>query len=723
MVSVATAPRKANSEDLTVSYTQIASVPIGARQNMMRDATLADIMSRELTPAERAALFPKAYAQSILSNTGSSDTPKTREIKPSEEGVINQKLPGGITERFPDILSGTPRRKTATPLPYNNQNVQEPQVAKRASGREVTGNYTDREKAVLSMISKREGASDPNIIFGDKSGQPGTGKYSQALGLDKRPLTDMSINEVLAMQKKLTAMTAADGVANGVGTSAVGSGQFVRGTLIGNLKKLGIPEDQWDKVKYDEDLQHKLTLQNFKDNVGDPNGNPHEWNMQALGDQWESLKFDPLNEHEIADLAAKSTESPQTATAMDMASWAKQYNAGDLAPTADNVKKYEDFKRQTATPVETVKDTSVLKPIDNPLKYMEDRNPRGAKLDKVDPVLLKSYSEAAQQYEAAHPDQRVEVFGGSSGVRESGSTHNHGIQSSGYGGAIDMVIVDKKTGQQLTNYHTPYPGQVGSVGEQAPKYAELHSYARLAQEHYFPGSNPITFGGKFVNDNPMDTMHGDITHADKKGGGFSFEEGFTADQMKRWGIEKNVALGDRKQQQALADQIYGNVDSSGNYASRIVPKQSGDLTTFAAAKVDNAPLVADAGAAVEPLIQPQQLVPEPQTALNTATAPSVPEPTHTAAADPTNILPNPAPEVKTAEVPSVVADATQQVAASSQQVEGSKSTDSVKMSTASLPQDTTPPLPVPVGGDTTPSAQKALINKSKFVDDDKLFGP
>lgn len=152
------------------------------------------------------------------------------------------------------------------------------------------GNFTPRERATLDFIAHREGAKNADIIFGDTGNIPGSGKYSRMLGLDKRPLSDHTINEVLALQKQMTRITGADGVAGGVGTSAVGTGQMVRKTLIGNLKSLGIPEDQWDKIKFDKNLQERLTLENFKTSgIGNPNADPSTWNLRQLGNQYESL--------------------------------------------------------------------------------------------------------------------------------------------------------------------------------------------------------------------------------------------------------------------------------------------------------------------------------------------------------------------------------------------------------------------------------------------------
>lgn len=148
---------------------------------------------------------------------------------------------------------------------------------------------TGREAAVLDMIAKREGVSGEagyDMIFGDLPGRPGTSKYAGVLG--GRKLTDMSVADVIKMQPKLTRATRLNGVGRGLGTSAVGSGQFIRSTLMQNLQQLGIPKSEWGNIKFDRDLQRRLTLNNFRKYVGDPN-NPASWNRTGLMNQWESF--------------------------------------------------------------------------------------------------------------------------------------------------------------------------------------------------------------------------------------------------------------------------------------------------------------------------------------------------------------------------------------------------------------------------------------------------
>jgi hypothetical protein len=220
----------------------------------------------------------------------SSDDPRVSFVgKLSDEdrrqaGIETVKSEDGKTSfrMLPSTVDSIPREQIADDLRQSS-----------------TENFSPRERAVLDFISRREGSKDPNVIFGDHNSVGGTGRFSKALGLDKRPLTDHSIAEVLKLQSNLTRITREQGigVVNGraLGTSAVGTGQMIRSTLISNLRALGIPESEWGNIKFDKNLQERLTLQNFKSSgIGDPNADPSTWNIRRLGVQYESLNPDRI---------------------------------------------------------------------------------------------------------------------------------------------------------------------------------------------------------------------------------------------------------------------------------------------------------------------------------------------------------------------------------------------------------------------------------------------
>jgi len=596
-------PRKITSESLTIDYKTISSIPVGTRQKLFSSG-LADVMAKALTPGQRVALFPQYYKDSLNTIAGqkSEVTPYSGTTAPTP-GVTN------YTPKSTDNPSN-PKSKdtktTATPdKPKEKRGITPSEFRKIESNPLLAGygdrlgkgknntnsnvglkDLTHREKAVIDMISKREGTSSEqgyNIILGDKKGTPGT----SVLGAPPKPITQMTLNELKDWQTEML-----NNPNNKWNSSAAGKGQFVRTTLFGKsgnpegglLWKMGIKPEDYDKYNFDENLQNKLTLQNFKDYVGDPNSTPDSWNLTGLQNQWESFDtrkgFAPLNESEISSIKDATTDVIQTETAIPLEAQ-KEMSAEDLAMLNESSEGKLNSNIPTATPTEStdksnleVKDSAnarpVLKPIENPLDYISSRNPRGAKMEDVDPVLLKSYAEGIQQFEADNPQYKVEVFGPSAGVRHSGSTRNHGLQAlSNKGGAVDWVIVDKESGKQLTNFNRPYPGQTGDPGETAPIYAKFHAAASLAQKHYFPDSTPITFGGGFqTGTTAFDLMHGDLTHP---GGvdGYNRERGWSDSMMSKYNIQENVTIGSVKDQATLAQSIYGELDENGNYKNQI----------------------------------------------------------------------------------------------------------------------------------------------------------
>ncbi len=299
--------------------------------------------------------------QQILKKNGigSSDPASMTELQRNQKDVFEKLKKGSIsaddasvgfmkeisTEKLKSAgiervqISGDKFEYRMMPTKASTMSDEEIEKNLKSSG---AGNFSARERATLDFISKREGSKDPNTIFGDsKTG--GNGQYSKALGLDKRPLTDMSILEVLDMQKKLTRLTAANGVANGIGTSAVGSGQMIRSTLLTNLRNLGIPEKDWNTIKFDKNLQERLTLQNFKTSkIGDPNADPSTWNLYRLGGQYESLDtskgFKPMSEHEKMLISNASSQKGITGPITPEL----------VAKERDNIIRQEISERQSA---------------------------------------------------------------------------------------------------------------------------------------------------------------------------------------------------------------------------------------------------------------------------------------------------------------------------------------------------------------------------------------
>jgi hypothetical protein len=197
---------------------------------------------------------------------------------------------------------------------------------------------------------------------------------------------------------------------------------------------------------------------------------------------------------------------------------------------------------------------------DDVRRFWSERNKRAkAKLydekgnSLVDDRLLASTADGIRDFEKNNPNYRVETYGPSGGLRHSGSTSNHGAQgrgmaalTGGRGAALDVVIIDKKTGKMLTNHPGKNHQNQGTVGENAPIYQELFNRTVTAGEKKYSGfSKDARFGGYFAGgSNAMDLMHIDTRGRVAPQGGGTVSGGFNEAQMRRWGIDENVGLAD-----------------------------------------------------------------------------------------------------------------------------------------------------------------------------------
>lgn len=180
------------------------------------------------------------------------------------------------------------------------------------------------------------------------------------------------------------------------------------------------------------------------------------------------------------------------------------------------------------------------------------RNPQGAKLfddhgdPLVDPQLLAASASGIKAFEARNPQYKVQAYGPASGLRTSGSTSNHGHQEGGHGGAVDFAIIDRKTGKKLTNHPGANHQGQGTVGETAPIYQEFFNDTVGAGEALYPGFKKKARSGLYFGSgaNAMDSMHIDMRGQKVGMAGGSVDGGFTPEQMRRWGITRNIPYKD-----------------------------------------------------------------------------------------------------------------------------------------------------------------------------------
>jgi hypothetical protein len=181
--------------------------------------------------------------------------------------------------------------------------------------------------------------------------------------------------------------------------------------------------------------------------------------------------------------------------------------------------------------------------------FWKSRNPRGAILyhrdgrPAVDPELLEASAEGVRAWEVKNPNYRVEMYGPGGGLRASGGkTHNHTPQPrTGRGAAMDFVIIDRATGQMLTNHPGKNHQHQGKVGQNAPLYQSYYNaVVRAGARQFRRFTEKARFGGYFAGGlNAMDIMHIDMRGLEVPTAGGDLWRGFTSLQMRKWRISEN----------------------------------------------------------------------------------------------------------------------------------------------------------------------------------------
>ena len=294
--------------NLTLDFNSLKKIPIRDRATLAGSSFASEIFGN-LTPSQIAALFPDYYKKQINAMAGESSGFGAAALSTVKSNGSGGGVSAGATGGGTGGGSTTAVPAGPPPRPEVIDGILKDAGISVESSSSVDGNFTAKERATLDFVAQREGATNPNVVFG------GT-RYESQLGLDKVPLTERSVADVINnIMPQLRSLSKADGygVLNGrvVGTSAVGTGQMVESTLKANLRHLGIPESEWGKIKFDKKLQERLTLANFETSgIGDPN-NPKSWNYDRLAQQYESIKKRAITAEEIAKIDS-ATDSIQT---------------------------------------------------------------------------------------------------------------------------------------------------------------------------------------------------------------------------------------------------------------------------------------------------------------------------------------------------------------------------------------------------------------------------
>lgn len=153
-------------------------------------------------------------------------------------------------------------------------------------------------------------------------------------------------------------------------------------------------------------------------------------------------------------------------------------------------------------------------------RYMPTVQPQ-AKMEGVNPKLSSIIAEAADGF-----PYKVEIISGA----RAGDSRQHGR-----GGALDVVLVDPKTGKKLPNYQDASAFDAYEAFAKRARTIQEEQYPELAQSFRWGGY----FGGAKGKYGAFDLMHFDVGGTDNLGmAGGSWTGGLTDEQAAIWGIKR-----------------------------------------------------------------------------------------------------------------------------------------------------------------------------------------
>lgn len=160
---------------------------------------------------------------------------------------------------------------------------------------------------------------------------------------------------------------------------------------------------------------------------------------------------------------------------------------------------------------------------------------RGAYFDpNVDPRLLKALETVGQDY----GPYKVELFSGRSARPKNPSSYHP------HGGAVDVNLIDQKTGRALPNIHDP--------ASAAAYQAYANEVMKWAQQNDPQLAEQLRWGGYFKEGTwDRDWMHFDVGGAQNTKGG-NWQTGFDPEYMKTAGLQNAGGLGEAAAQMQAA---------------------------------------------------------------------------------------------------------------------------------------------------------------------------
>jgi hypothetical protein len=562
-------------KDLTIDYRKIQSMPFRDRKALLF-SSFADQVNSALTPSQRANLFPNYYVQSATSGAtpGAGGDPNL-----SKADYLNRARNGGVSNSDYNRVSGKPEEKGPPKITASEFRAVE--------SNPFLAGYADK--------TRRVGPSGAGARIA------GTGE------LKGRQQTMKSVYDAYVSagfsHKQSLAFTAEVGRENNYNPDLM----FGTHTDLNGQTNIGMVSMQKDR---------RIALKTFLGEKGllDADGkmiqSQETLNAQAQFQMQEIKEKYPRTAKEFLANPDISMEDAAVVLGDDYIRWARKGNlkigfspadaarhaAGRDANYAEIQKITEDFKliadqttateqpdamavverviSETPSAVElrtSAENLDINSTPESALAFLnnKERNPDGANLGDVDARLLELAEMGIRKFESENPNLKVEIYGPSSGKRQSSVTQNsqHLV-----GKALDFEIfeVDPKTGQKTGKRLPNFRTQAGA-GEAGDEYLNLHQNIELARiykkevikdQRYegVYGRSGALFGGEYA----LDTQHYDIGGAPAADGimsasqpGGSIFGGYSEEYMRRFGVESAAMPIQQDKVVELAKSAYG----------------------------------------------------------------------------------------------------------------------------------------------------------------------
>lgn len=546
-------------KDLTIDYRKIQAMPFRDRKALLY-SSFADQVNSALTPSQRANLFPNYYVQSATSGA-----------TPGAGGDLNRARNGGVSNYDLNRVSGIPEEKgppkiTASEFRAVESNpflagyadktrrstgsgvgVKVPGVGDLKDGRHqrmkmvydsfASAGFSHKQSLALTAEVGRENGFQEKYMFGTHSDP-----YNSATNLG---MLSMQGPRLKALKEHLVAEGRFDA-----------SGNLIAGQdTMNSMAKFYMTE-----MKTSE--KSKMT-EAF---LANPDIDPGEAG-RLLGKGYIRWRYDDpryAHHHDIRDQYYSEINNITS----DFANTAEQ------TATPDGMAVVQKVMSETPSAVElkmSAENLDINSTPESALAFLnnKERNPDGANLGDVDARLLELAEMGIRKFESENPNLKVEIYGPSSGKRQSSVTQNsqHLV-----GKALDFEIfeVDPKTGQKTGKRLPNFRTQAGA-GEAGDEYLNLHQNIELARiykkevikdQRYegVYGRSGALFGGAYA----LDTQHYDIGGAPAADGimsasqpGGSIFGGYNEEYMRRFGVESGAMPIQQDKVVELAKSTYG----------------------------------------------------------------------------------------------------------------------------------------------------------------------